>query len=387
MRKIITKILAILTVLTSIAACFSCDNTEVYELRAKIFGGLMLEGLLFSSKAKAIEGELTKLLTDIDNSVNINGSQADKSKDTVLIKLNKAKKDEEVELDIHAYTMLKRALDEFYEFTGHLFNPAISPLVELWGVDAKNLDNDDFPIPTIEQVNDAMLNTDFSKLSVYTRDGKYYAKKSADNMRFDLGAQAKGYATDEAINIINKYKPTGALISLSGNVYVAGKRIKEGVSRDWVVAVRNPHMLDSHFAGFDVTDISVVTSGDNERFKYYTSGGKEFKAAHIIDGVTGLPLNVEYTEGMYRNKTGLTSVSVFNVSSERADVYGTKLILLGMERAIEFAEAEGLDVLLIGTDKTYAFVSKNIYATAEDSERLREGFTAVSGYGIKKKQA
>lgn len=372
--------------LISAAACFSCGDPDAYEINAKIFGGLTLEGLIFSSKAKVIVGELTKLLTDIDNSVNINGSQADKSKDTVLVRLNKANKDEEVELDIHAYTMLCRAL-EFYEFTDHLFNPAISPLVKLWGVDANNLYDDTFPVPKIEQIEDAMRNTDFSKLSVYTRDGKYFAKKGAEDMRFDLGAQAKGYATDEAVKIINKYKPQGARISLSGNVYVTGKHISGSIARDWIIAVRNPHMLDSHFAGFDVTDISVVTSGDNERFKYYSSGGKEFKAAHIINGVTGLPLNVEYSEGRYVNKPGLTTVTVFNVRSELADVYGTKLILLGMQKAIEFAEKEGLDVLLIGTDKTYAMVSKNIYATAEDGEHLREGFTAIDGYGIKKRQA
>ncbi|MCL2752507.1 MAG: FAD:protein FMN transferase, partial [Firmicutes bacterium] len=371
------------------------DSGDRYALIPPTFmGTLMVEGYAVGDDCEAAAAAMSAAAKEVDRSVNINGTShiynGTPADAVPLYRLNQAGANVEVELDFHAYMMLKRA-QGFYRVTDKLFNPAITPVLELWGIDLAQIELDT-PFPGYADVTDALgayCNYDGLELEERIENGetKYFARKQDGRMKLDLGAQAKGYAADLAIERARQFeKIDGLMINISGNVYVWGRppRIYEkgklktyGEDGKFIVYVANP-LSGGEFVKVNTTDISVVTSGDYERCKKIG----DVLVAHIVDGVTGLPVNVVHTADGYKYRGGLSSVTIFNESSERADVFATAVMLMGYERGLEFLKEQNIQAaLLIGNDldKQYYFYEADpgglMTRNSKDSDALRAGFT------------
>lgn len=211
------------------------------------------------------------------------------------------------------------------ELTNGAVNVALGSMLDLWhearteGVEHP----ENAKLPDMDALEEAMLHTDISKVII---DEEAKTVRFADEkLKLNVGAIAKGYATEKAIEGING----NYLLSVGGNVRVTGPKTDEGTP--WIVGIQDPDKLDSYCYKLAVTGGSVVTSGDYQRF--YEVDGERYH--HIIDPETLMPA------AYYR------SVTVFCEDSGRADALSTALFNLPLEKGKELAETAGVEVLWI----------------------------------------
>ena len=149
----------------------------------------------------------------------------------------------------------------------------------------------------------------------------------------DVGALAKGYACDRAYDVLKQTPMISACINLGGNVLTYGE--KPNGEGDWNVGIQSPD-TDGYLFDLEVTDKSVVTSGDYHR--YYTVDGVNYH--HIIDPETRYPA-ARYTQ-----------VTVVCESSLDADILSTALFVLDLESGEKTAKEYGAAVIWIEKDGT-----------------------------------
>lgn len=209
------------------------------------------------------------------------------------------------------------------------FNPAIGSLVRLW-----NIGSDGAKVPEKDAISNALNSINWRKIQIDYDENTVFLKEKG--MRLDLGAIAKGYIADEAARMIHSWNIHRGIIDLGGNILVIGSKEPE---KPWHVGIRNPEMPGGNsVVSLYVSDISIVTSGINERF--FIKDGIQYH--HILDPKTGYPANNE-----------LLSVSVLSTDSIEADALSTTLFLLGTKKAISFL-ADFPNVEAIFIDKTHA---------------------------------
>ncbi len=148
-------------------------------------------------------------------------------------------------------------------------------------------------------------------------------------MKLGLGGIAKGWALDKAVAELRAAGLSSFHVVIGGQVYAAGLKGE----RPWHVGIRDPRgPRDDVFAALSVTDRSVSTSGDYER--YFEVDGKRYH--HILDPRTGWPA------------TGLRSATVIADDATTADGLSTALMVLGKERALALvASMPGVDAVLV----------------------------------------
>lgn len=153
--------------------------------------------------------------------------------------------------------------------------------------------------------------------------------------RIDLGAIAKGYASDVVARLYREHNIEGGWVSLGGNVYAHG--IKEG-GEHWSVAIRDPNDTAASAALLELSNEFAVTSGGYQRY-FTAEDGTVYQ--HILNPATGAPA-----------VSDLLSVTVVGKSGTMADAYSTALYVMGEEEAINFwrRSTGEFDVVLITTD-------------------------------------
>ncbi|MBC8576615.1 FAD:protein FMN transferase [Yanshouia hominis] len=155
----------------------------------------------------------------------------------------------------------------------------------------------------------------------------------------DLGAVAKGYATERTARKLTAAGLSRFAISSGGNLCCGhppdGKPMWEiGVqSPDRAVLSRAPSL-----ASLRIPSGAVSTSGDYQRFFWYEQGGKRRRAHHIIDPATLHP------------GERCRSVTVACSSAADADLFSTALFLLDQKTGEMLAERENLAVLWVLPD-------------------------------------
>ena len=219
--------------------------------------------------------------------------------------------------------LLSEGLDITRESDG-AFDIAIAPLTSLW----------DFTAEDPEVPDDAAIQKALPLCSSdgVTIDGEDITLLS-DDIRFDVGAIAKGYIADRLKDFLIKKGVKSAIINLGGNVLCIGSKpdgtpFKIGIQKPF--ADRNETE-----AVMDITGKSVVSSGIYERC--FKQDGKLYH--HILNPQTGYP---------YDN--GLISVTIISDQSVDGDALSTTCFALGLEDGLKFAEKKGVQAVFITED-------------------------------------
>ena len=147
------------------------------------------------------------------------------------------------------------------------------------------------------------------------------------HLSLDLGAVAKGYATEIVASWLLTSGMTSYIISAGGNVR-CGEKPLDGRAR-WGVGIQDPEetLFSTANSIKDVvylTDMSVVTSGDYQR--YYVVDGVRYH--HIIDPDTLFP------------SAYMRQVTVVTKDSGYADALSTMLFLLPYEEGRAFVDSQ-----------------------------------------------
>lgn len=206
------------------------------------------------------------------------------------------------------------------------FDISIGKLIKLW-----NIGSDNPYLPSKDELAD-MINKGYWKQIHLDREHQTVSYGS-NNISVDLGAAAKGYIGDRLKSLAESKGITCGLLSLGGNIVTIGSRYTGG---SWTIGITNPLSPDSVIGSLNVENMSVVTSGDYER--YFIKDGVKYH--HILDGRTGYPSN-----------SGIISSTITGPSSAICDVLSTACFVLGIDDGMSLIEkTDRYEAVFIDTD-------------------------------------
>ncbi|WP_234121858.1 FAD:protein FMN transferase [Clostridium hydrogenum] len=263
-------------------------------------------------------------------------------------RLNNSAGIKEVQLSEEVLYVLKAA-KHFSEKSNGSFDVTAAPLIEAWGVFTRNE-----RIPCNDEINEKLKLINYRDLEI--NEDKKTAKLLRRGQKVDLGAIAKGYAADAAIEIYKKNCVDGAFINLGGNVLVYGEKPDKS---PWGIGIQNPLLKRGEIVGIvNVKNKSVVTSGDYVRF--FEKGNVRYH--HILDPKTGYPSN-----------SGISSVTVISENSMESDALSTAAFVLGIYKGLELIENT------LNAEAIFITDTKEIYVT----EGIKEDFYFIEESGFK----
>ena len=187
-------------------------------------------------------------------------------------------------------------------------------MLEIWHQyrEAGIEDPENAQLPPMDALTEAAKHVNIDDMVIDEAASTVYLRDPA--MSLDVGAIAKGYATERAAESIEASGKTSVLLSIGGNVRAIGKK-PDG--SNWNVAIQNPDLDSDQTSLFtlSINNLSVVTSGSYQR--YYTVDGVRYN--HIIDPVTLMPT------------TYFIGISVVTHDSGLADGLSTALFCMPLE--------------------------------------------------------
>ncbi len=220
---------------------------------------------------------------------------------------------------------------EMYTLTDGVMNIAMGSVLSLWH-DYRTIgkDNPDAAsLPPMDRLQAAAAHTDIQGLVI--DDVNNTVTLTDPLMKLDVGAIAKGYATERAAQWLKEQGVTGYVLNVGGNVRTVGSKAD---GSGWTIGIENPNGGD-YLAYLELNEQSLVTSGSYQRF-YYVDG-KAYH--HIIDPDTLMPAE------------GYASVSVVCPHSGLADALSTALFCLPQSEGLALVESvDGAEALWVTED-------------------------------------
>lgn len=227
------------------------------------------------------------------------------------------------EVSEDTYAAIEAAV-QFAEWTGGAFDPTMAPLTDLWGINT-----DHAHVPAQTEIDAALTHVGYQNIELLGNN----QVRLLNGAQLDLGGIGKGFATDEAAAMLDGTQ--GVLATLGGNIGAYGENPNRD-SGNWVIGIADPDDNAAFIATVEVCGLSVVTSGDYER--YFEQDGKRYH--HIFDPATGYPAD-----------SGLRSVTVIDESSTRADALTTALFVMGLEEGMAFCGQNDIAAVFVTADK------------------------------------
>lgn len=215
---------------------------------------------------------------------------------------------------------------DWYKRTGGKTNIAMGSVLRIWH-DYRERGQDDpenAKLPPMEALLEAAKHTDIDKVIVDTENSTVYLADK--DMSLDVGAVAKGYATEIVAREIAAAGLKSGMISSGGNIRTIGTPL-DGRRERWSVGIHDPRKSifseeDSLLGIVYVGDgFSVATSGGYQR--YYVVDDKVYH--HLIDPKTLMPANY------------YLAVTVVAKDAGVADFMSTTLFLLPYDRSRSLA--------------------------------------------------
>jgi len=217
---------------------------------------------------------------------------------------------EPVEVDPVTFHVVEKAI-HFSEISEGSFDVTVAPLLELWG-----FGTGEHSVPTEEEIKEVLPLVDYKKIEIEEDNLTVFLQE--EGMAIDLGGIAKGYIVDHTIEYLERQGAESAFVD-AGDIRVLGERPDE---TPWKIGVRHPRQREDLIAVIPVSDESIDTSGDYERF--FIEDGKRYH--HIIDPHTGKPTRE------------MLSVTVVSPDCVAADTLSTAAFVLGPEKGLELLE-------------------------------------------------
>jgi len=209
---------------------------------------------------------------------------------------------------------LLRFAKQMYKETNGTVNVAMGSVLSLWH-DCREqalLRPDEAALPSTEDLLRAAEHTDIEQVIIDEEAGTVYLADPL--MTLDVGAVAKGYATEQIAKALREQDVSGFMLNVGGNVRTVGHK-PDGSA--WTVGIENPDRLsaDAYVTTVDIEELAVVTSGSYQRF--YTVDGTSYH--HIIHPETLFPA------------AHYLSVSVLCPDAGVADALSTALFCMPLE--------------------------------------------------------
>jgi thiamine biosynthesis lipoprotein len=235
---------------------------------------------------------------------------------------------------------------KWFDITGEKTNIAFGPVLEIWHeyfIDA-SFDADKTRIPPMEELQAANQLTDLSKVLVDEQNSTIFLLEKG--MSLDVGAVAKGFATEIVAREIMEEGFESGIISSGGNIRIIGQPL-DGIRQYWGIGIQHPDKpvindIENTLDVLYINDASVVSSGDYQRYYFYNGD----RIHHIIDPDTLMP------------GKSFRAVTVVAKDAGVGDFLSTSLFLLSYEDGLALVESlDGVDAYWVMPDLTTQYSS------------------------------
>lgn len=205
-----------------------------------------------------------------------------------------------------------------------------------------NFDLNMTSLPDKDLAKKAVELINYENILLNEKDKTVFLKNKG--MRIGFGGIGKGYAAECAKKILQQNGIESGIVNAAGDLTAWGYQ-ENGEA--WTIGIADPNKKESVFSTFNITNTSVATSGNYEKFVIID--GKKY--SHTIDPKTGYPIS------------GIKSVTIIAENAEIADALATPVTVMGIEVGLNFInQIPNIGCIIIDDyDKTYS--SKNINIT------------------------
>ncbi len=208
------------------------------------------------------------------------------------------------------------------------FDITVYPLVKIWGFYKTKMQ-----VPSENEIKAALDNIGYRHLII--KDKKLTSDKKG--IAIDFGGIAKGYAADQAREVLKKDGVNSGLIDAGGSIYAIGTN----KGNPWKVGLQHPRK-EGIFGYVEISDTALNTSGDYRRF--FIANGKRY--SHIISPKTGYPVGE------------ISGVTVIYHNSTLGDAWSTAVFVLGRERGIEAVkDIPGMELIMVDAGGNISYSS------------------------------
>jgi thiamine biosynthesis lipoprotein len=249
--------------------------------------------------------------------------------------LNESAGGEPVSVDTDLLNLLIFSKEWYGKSEGKL-NVALGAALELWhdAREAGLADPEKAALPSVDALKEA---ANHAKIEDVIIDKETSTVRLVDpEMKLDLGAVAKGYATEIVAKKLAAAGMDSGIINAGGNIRTIGEPV-DGLRDKWSLGIENPGLDNGEPLVETVffKEGSLVTSGDYQRV--YTVDGTRYH--HLIDPDTLMPANF------------FRSVTIWAADSGLADALSTTLFLMSYEEGRALVDrTEGVEVLWVFPD-------------------------------------
>ncbi|BDM23994.1 FAD:protein FMN transferase [Pseudomonas sp. LRP2-20] len=218
------------------------------------------------------------------------------------------------------------------ELSDGAFDLTVEPLLDLWGFGPQARHEQ---VPDPQALAQARQRVGYRHLRI---DGQALCKDAA--VQLDFNSIAAGHAVDLIAERLRAMGVSRFVAEVTGELKAVGRK-PDG--SPWRIALELPRE-DRQVARqiIPVNGLGVSTSGDYRH--YFEENGRRY--SHTFDARLGRPVDHD-----------LAAVTVLDRSALQADGYSTLLLILGPERAWDFAVAHDLAAVLV-TRAEGGFVSR-----------------------------
>jgi thiamine biosynthesis lipoprotein len=240
-----------------------------------------------------------------------------------------------VPISADLFDVLQRA-QRFSELSHGAFDVTVGPYVRLWRFSRKRK-----TLPTPSEIAQARASVGWKNLHLDARTCT--ATLLLPNMRLDLGGIGKGYAADQALQLLKKRGINRAMVAASGDIAIGDPPADQN---GWKVGIAD---IDANNYGITRTvllrNAGVSTSGDTEQFVLING----IRYSHIVDPRTGVGL------------TNRIQVTVIAPNATTSDALAKPVSVIGIKPGLALVDsvpgASAL-ILLKNEGEVRSFVSR-----------------------------
>ncbi len=252
----------------------------------------------------------------------VDDMMSDYKPDSELTLVNREAFDRPVPVSEPLFEVLQASL-EYSIISEGAFDVTIGPVVQLWRDMQKQNSR-----PTDQQLAEARQKVGYRHLILDAENRT--VRFARPGMKLDLGAIAKGYAIDRAIDAMKAAGAAGGLVDVGGDIRCFGLSPK--LTNTWRIGLDDPDGDGDILLVLNLTDIAVATSGDYRRFVVID----DQRFSHIINPSTTA------------SARDLTSVTIIAPTAMQADALATVVSVMGHEKGLALIESvDNTEAILI----------------------------------------
>jgi len=201
---------------------------------------------------------------------------------------------------------------EYSKLSDGAFDNTVGPETQLWRQMQKTGQR-----PSPEALTAARAKVGYEKVTL--NPAEKTVQFAVAGMKLDVGAIAKGYAVDIAMEAMRTQGAVAGMVDLGGNVRCFGPGPAGG---NWYIGLRDPRHTEKTLIKLRLNEMAVATSGDYERYA-------------VVDGQPQSHiLNPKTSESVKE----LASVTIIAPTAMQADALSTAVSVLGKEKGLALIE-------------------------------------------------